>query len=350
MTNTGGDTLNLAAANAVTITGANAADFAIVAGTTTCKNSTAVPSAPGPGNTCVINVTFTPSTTAAEVATLTITDDSGGVAGSQQVVSLTGTGTSVTVALSPSPAAFNNQRVGTTSAALTITLTNSGNGAVTLAAANAVSIAGGNAADFAIAGGTCANSLALTAAPGPGNTCTVTATFKPSALGAENTTLTVTFQGGTPAAPDNLTGTGVFPQATPTPNPVNFNNQVINTTSGTMTVTLTNGGTDVLHLAAANAVVIAGTNPGDFATAAGTTCTNGAMVNPGANCVINSDVHAHRAERQDRDGYDYRRRQSHYPGRHSQRYGHQSCSCDHVARSFECNRRRARILAYHHRN
>jgi len=287
LTNTGSDTLNLAAANAVTITGANAADFAIVAGTTTCKNSTAVPSAPGPGNSCVINVTFTPSTTAAEVATLTITDDSGGVAGSQQVVSLTGTGTSVTVALSPSPAAFNNQRVGTTSAALTITLTNSGNGAVTLAAANAVSIAGGNAADFAITGGTCANSLALTAAPGPGNTCTVTATFKPSALGAENTTLSVTFQGGTPAAPDNLTGTGVFPQATPTPNPVNFNNQVINTTSGPMAVTLTNGGTDVLHLAAANAVVIAGTNPGDFATAAGTTCTNGAMVNPGANCVIN---------------------------------------------------------------
>jgi hypothetical protein len=68
---------------------------------------------------------------------------------------------------------------------------------------------------------------------------------------------------------------------------VNFNNQVINTTSGPMAVTLTNGGTDVLHLAAANAVVIAGTNPGDFATAAGTTCTNGAMVNPGANCVIN---------------------------------------------------------------
>jgi hypothetical protein len=285
--NSGSDTLNLAAANAVTITGANAADFAIVAGTTTCKNSTAVPPAPGPGNSCVINVTFTPSTTAAEVATLTITDDSGGVVGTTQIVSLTGTGTSVTVALSPSPAAFNNQRVGTTSAALTIILTNSGNGTVTLAAANAVSIAGGNAADFAITGGTCANSLALTAAPGPGNTCTVTATFKPSALGAENTTLTVTFQGGTPAAPDNLTGTGVFPQATPSPNPVNFNNQVINTTSGTMAATLTNGGTDVLHLAAANAVVIGGTNPGDFATAAGTTCTNGAMVNPGSNCVIN---------------------------------------------------------------
>jgi hypothetical protein len=283
LTNSGSDTLNLAAANAVGISGTNAADFKVATGTT-CVNGGAV--APN-GGTCVVNVTFTPSTTAAEAGTLTITDDSGGVAGTTQTVALTGTGTTVTVAFSPSPEPFGNQRVGTTSVALTMTLTNSGNGAVTLAAANAVTLSGGNAGDFAITGGTCAASLVLTAAPGPGNTCTVTATFKPSALGSENTTLTVTFQGGTPPATDNLTGTGVFPQATPSPSPVNFNNQVINTTSGAMTLTLTNGGTDVLHLAASNAVVIGGTNPGDFVTAAGTTCTSGATVNPAANCAIN---------------------------------------------------------------
>src|SRR5216683_2229598 len=287
LTNSGSDTLSLAASNAVAISGANATDFAIVAGTTTCKNSTAVPPAPGPGNSCVINVTFTPSTTAAEAATLTITDDSGGVAGTTQIVSLTGTGTSVTVALTPSPEPFGNQRVGTTSAPLTITLTNGGTASVTLAAANAVALSGGNVADFAITGGTCAASLVLTAGPGPGNTCTVTAAFTPSALGPETTTLTVTFQGGTPAATDNLMGTGVFPQATPLPSTVNFNNQVINTTSGAMTVTLTNGGTDVLHLAALNAAVLGGANAGDFAVVAGTTCINGATVNPGANCVIN---------------------------------------------------------------
>ncbi len=279
LTNGGTDTLHLAASSAVSFTGTNASDFAVATGTT-CINSATV----APNGTCIINVTFTPSTTTAETATLTITDDANPTT---QTVSLTGTGVTATVTFAPSPEPFGNQRVGTTSAPLTMTLTNSGNGSVTLAAANAVTLSGGNAADFAITGGTCANGLPLAAAPGPGNTCTVTATFTPSALGGENTTLTVTFQGATPAATDNLTGTGVFPQATPSPNPVNFNNQVINTTSAAMTVTLTNGGTDTLHLAASNAAVIGGANAGDFAMASGTTCINSATVAPGANCIIN---------------------------------------------------------------
>ena len=284
VTNTGTATLNIAS---IALGGTNPTQFLLGAPSsgTACSLTAATPVAPA-GN-CKFGVKFTPTATGAQAASVAITDDSGGIASSTQTVSLTGTGTTATIALTPSPVPFNNQRVGVTSGPLTITLTNSGNGSVTLATANAVALSGGNVADFAVTGGTCVASLVLAAAPGPGNTCTVTATFKPSALGAETTTLTVTFQGGTPAATDNLTGTGVFPQATPTPTAVNFNNQVINTTSGVMAVTLTNGGTDVLHLAASNAAVLGGANGSDFAVAAGTTCTNGATVNTGANCVIN---------------------------------------------------------------
>jgi hypothetical protein len=46
-----------------------------------------------PSTTCVVNVIFTPTAAGARPATLTFTDDSGGVAGSTQVVSLNGTGT-----------------------------------------------------------------------------------------------------------------------------------------------------------------------------------------------------------------------------------------------------------------
>src|SRR5216683_4019992 len=280
LTNSGTGTLNI---TSITLTGTDPTQFALGAPT----SGTACPlgaSALNAGSNCKVGVKFAPTTSGGKSANVSVADDA---TGSPQTVPLTGTGTTATVALTPSPEPFGNQRVGTTSAASTITLTNSGNGAVTLAAANAVSLSGGNVADFAITGGTCANSVVLTASPGPGNTCTVTAAFTPSALGPETTTLTVTFHGGTPVATDNLMGTGVFPQATPLPTTVNFNNQVINTTSGAMTVTLTNGGTDVLHLAALNAAVLGGANAGDFAVVAGTTCINGATVNPGANCVIN---------------------------------------------------------------
>src|SRR6266851_2792319 len=243
ITNSGTAALNI---TSITLTGTDPAQFTLGAPT----SGTACPlgaSALNAGANCKVGVKFSPTTTGAKSANVSVADDA---AGSPQTVPLTGTGTTATVALTPSPEPFGNQRVGTTSAPLTITLTNGGTASVTLAAANAVALSGGNVADFAITGGTCAASLVLTAGPGPGNTCTVTAAFTPSALGPESTTLTVTFQGGTPAATDNLMGTGVFPQATPLPTTVNFNNQVINTTSGAMTVTLTNGGTDVLHLAA----------------------------------------------------------------------------------------------------
>src|SRR5207245_7713386 len=114
LTNSGTATLSITNTTHVS---SNPADFAIAAGTTCTNGATVVASA-----SCVLNLTFTPTAASARTATVTITDDA---AGSPQSVSLTGTGvTPPTATLSATSSAFGNQRVGTTSAAQNLTLTN----------------------------------------------------------------------------------------------------------------------------------------------------------------------------------------------------------------------------------
>jgi hypothetical protein len=78
LNNGGSATLSI---SGLTITGANAGDFAGIADT--CGSSLAA------GGKCTIGVTFTPSVAAAEAATLSITDNA---SGSPQMATLTGTG------------------------------------------------------------------------------------------------------------------------------------------------------------------------------------------------------------------------------------------------------------------
>ncbi|MGD0630710.1 MAG: chitobiase/beta-hexosaminidase C-terminal domain-containing protein [Terracidiphilus sp.] len=98
------------------ISGANSADFAL---TNSCPNS--LPS----GMACSLSVTFTPSTAAAESATLTVTDNSGGTAGTTQTVALTGTGTNTatvdTPSISPPSGTYNTIQ--------SVTITDATNGA-----------------------------------------------------------------------------------------------------------------------------------------------------------------------------------------------------------------------------
>src|SRR3989442_4631353 len=139
LTNSGTAPLSIATAM---LGGANAGDFALASGTT-CINGATLAA----GANCVLNLTFTPTAASARTATVTITDDA---AGSPQSVPLTGTGvTPPTATLSATSSAFGKQRVGTTSAAQTVTLTNSG------APLNltSITITGAQAADFAFAAG-----------------------------------------------------------------------------------------------------------------------------------------------------------------------------------------------------
>ena len=152
LTNSGGATLSI---TSIALTGANASNFAQ---TNTCGSSVAA------GANCTISVKFTPS-----------------ASGSPQTVSLSGTGTATVVSLSATSLAFANQSVGTTSTAQTLTLSNTGNAALSI---TSVALTGTNASDFAQSN-TCGSSLAA------GANCTIVVMFTPSVAGTEAASLSI---------------------------------------------------------------------------------------------------------------------------------------------------------------
>jgi hypothetical protein len=186
--NTGTGPLNF---SSIAITGAAPGDF-----TETDNCGLQVVS----GNSCVLNVTFTPTALNSRTARLVFGDDA---SNSPQTVALSGSGIagSGTIALSPATVAFGNQQVSTTSAAQTVTLSNSSpSSALTI---NNIVITGNS--DFAIASGNCPASPAALAA---NTNCSIRVTFTPSTTVAETATLTVTGTASNSPQQITLTGTG----------------------------------------------------------------------------------------------------------------------------------------------
>ncbi len=108
-------TLSNGGATAIAITSITATgDYAQ---TNTCGNSI------GASSNCAISVTFTPTTTGTRTGAVNIVAAD---SATPHVVTLTGTGVVVTLSLSPAGLTFNNQKVGTSSQAQNITLTNTG--------------------------------------------------------------------------------------------------------------------------------------------------------------------------------------------------------------------------------
>ncbi|MFL6353657.1 MAG: choice-of-anchor D domain-containing protein, partial [Bryobacteraceae bacterium] len=120
--------------NSITLTGTNAAEFNQ---TNTCGVSL------GAGATCTISVTFTPSLVGARSAAITVTDSA---AGSPHTAAVSGTGVGVAqMSLNPSGLTFGNQNLASSSAAQTITVSNSGSAALSI---TSVAVTGTNAVDF----------------------------------------------------------------------------------------------------------------------------------------------------------------------------------------------------------
>ena len=153
----------------ITVSGTNAGDFTP---TQNCVGPMA------PGAQCVVSVTFTPSAAGVRAASLTISNS--GAANPTVVVALTGSTSSIT--LSASTLTFgspqNPQPVGATSAAQSITVTNSGVGAVTISSITA-------SGDFA------ETDNCTKAALQPTTNCTINVTYTPSGPGASVGALTI---------------------------------------------------------------------------------------------------------------------------------------------------------------
>jgi len=151
--------------------------------------------------------------------------------------------TTVPVAgVAPASLTFGSQPVGTTSASQPVTLSNTGNAALTI-----TSII--DSANFSLGSpsNTCAGSVAA------GGSCTINVTFAPTATGTLTGTLTITDNSNGVADSTqtvSLTGTGVAtaPEAGVSPGSLTFSNQGVGTTSGSQPVTLSNTGNAALAI------------------------------------------------------------------------------------------------------
>jgi len=201
------NTASTATFNSIVVTGVSPAantDFAL-------SSDGCSPSGDAAGLQCTVTVTFTPSVAAAESATLVITSvvTNGGQASTDVFdVNLSGTGSATApgVGFDHTSVPFGDQMLTTTSAAIPVKLTDTGNGPLTI-----FSIAASG--DFAQTN-TCPMSPATLAAAG---FCTINVTFAPTVVGARTGTLTVTDNAGGSPHSIPLTGTGWDFQVTAPP-------------------------------------------------------------------------------------------------------------------------------------
>jgi hypothetical protein len=211
------------------------------------------------GASCNFNITFTPKSTGSRSGTLTI---NGNFQSSPAVVSLSGTGVTPGASFAPTSLSFGSQRVGTSGAAKNVTLTNTGSGPLLISR-------------FTVTGdysqtNNCATSLAAR------TSCTISILFTPAARGNRNGTVTLNSNAPGSAPTVSLTGTGVAPVASLSPTSLNFNNQLVSTTSGQKGVNLTNSGDFTMNISSISIT-------GDFAQ----TNNCSATLAPGAHCTIN---------------------------------------------------------------
>jgi len=228
-------------------------DFSIAA------NSCGTTLAPSTG--CTLSIAFTPTASGTRTGTLAITDSVG-----TQVATLSGIATNpATDTLAPVALTFASQQLSTVSASQQVTLTNAGDVALTLIAAQIT------VGDFAEVNA-CGNSLAAH------STCAITVTFSPKGVGTQTGSLSVTDQFRTQAVA--LTGTGIAGPGvslSPTSGLV-FGAIGVGLNSPSQTVTLSNNGG--APLAISNIGV-----SGDYNILAGSN-TCGVSLAPAAVCTV----------------------------------------------------------------
>src|SRR5207249_3130960 len=220
-----------------------------------------------------INVTFTPTASGARTGTLSLTDNAGG---SPQIMTLSGNGTAPGVGLAPTSLGFGNQPLATTSAPMTVTLTNTGTAALTI---NSFA-ASGDFATTSTGASACPTSPATLAA---GANCSINVTFTPTASGTRAGTLSEPHSAVGSPQPLPLSRNGTAPAVGLAPTSLGFGNQLLATFCAPMaiTVTYTLSLHDALPIFAAS---------GDFAatsTGASACPTSPATLAAGANCSIN---------------------------------------------------------------
>ncbi len=183
--NTGTGVLNISGTPKVAISGTNLAEFTIVQ--TNTSATVAV------GATTTFTVTFSPTTAGSKTAQLSIANSDANE--NPYIINLTGTGVinppeinikqGTTDIATAGTFAFGNQIVGSSSAATTFTIENTGTGVLNLSGSPKVAISGANVAEFSI------NQTNTSATVAVGATTTFTVTFSPTTAGSKTAQLSI---------------------------------------------------------------------------------------------------------------------------------------------------------------
>jgi Family of unknown function (DUF6519) len=168
------------------------------------------------------------------------------------------------VALSASSLTFGNQTVGTSSAALPVTLTNNSAGQLTFTGTS-FTVSGTNTADFSVTNN-CGTGIAA------GANCNLSVVFSPTSLSSflptrtASINITESIDTTTPLV-ITLTGTALAPWLLATPGTLTFPATIVGQTS-TLTVTLSNAGTAALSISSISVIAAAPAAPAVAAPAA----------------------------------------------------------------------------------
>ena len=218
-----------------------------------------------------------PTTIGATTAYAGFTGGSGGITATQNILSWT-LGPTPIVGFAPaSPIDFPDVATGTSTAPISITVTNSGGADLHI---SSVTLTGTNPADFAIASNTC-----LTAPIVVNATCTVAVTFAPTGTGERQANLRFTDDASSSPQILALSGAGLAP-ATPAvtvvpSSPILLPNTKQAATSAPVVVTVTNTGNANLNI---STLTLTGANASDFALVSN--MCNGATVSANATCTV----------------------------------------------------------------
>src|SRR5208337_3630638 len=173
--------------------------------------------------------------------------------------------------LSETSLKFGQQGTGSTSAAQSVMLSNTGNASLSI---SSIALSGTNSGDFAQTNN-CGTSV------GAGANCTINVTFTPSATGSRGASLTITDNATGSPQTLSLTGTGVSaPAVSLSPQSLNFGQENMGLTTAPQTATLSNTGNAPLSI---SSIALGGVSPAEFAQ----TNNCGSGVAAGANCAIN---------------------------------------------------------------
>lgn len=226
---------------------------------------------------CAISVVYAPSTAGTQTGTLTVAD-----ALKTQTVALTGTGLlPPVIAMSPTSLSFSSQPVGTASAPLTLTVSNTGGAPM---ANVGFQITGLSTGSFATGSTTCGATLAN------GSSCTVQVIFSPATAGGNAATLTATSSTlGVKPVSIALSGTGIATNGiNASPAQMSFVAATLGQAGAAQTVTVTNSGT--VAASGLSLVVTASftltQNTCGTSLAAGASCSTGVVFTPTVNGTV----------------------------------------------------------------